>query len=531
MEISGTMDVTSGGGILLEGDVTTGGTTTMTGTNISQNANMVIGGALTLTASNNMLQNGNTTVAGDMKVTAGKDFLMASGTFTKVTAGNFVSEAGGNTTLQLMEISGTMDVTSGGDISLENDVTVAGNTNMSGTNITQNAKLTIGGTTTLTAENDINQNAEISSVSDVSLDAKNQILMGADGATIVQDGELSYHAESNLILSSLRAENGKVELVSVSGDVGVSKAINAKNITVKGVNFVLDGTLVSSENITIEMKEEINLNDNLSAGGDVSLSSESNLNMSENTLIKSTSGDVSLAVVNDLVLSQIEARQGVVALVIEEGILLDSEDDTGLNIVANSLSIDGQGAVHTERLSTDNAVSYRGRAIETSVQNLLINSNIVEAQNLLLDVDSSSFVIASNGEDWSLLLVNVSTSLNLEQSNLESFFVYVGSILESTNIEENQNSEVSKVSSKKSILDIEVAQVLEIENDLFEEFKAEVLKKEALVSVESYGSFYNQLNFIYDSGMPLFDLYSSEDYDESQIINSNAEYWTEDIAI
>jgi len=274
--------------------------------------------------------------------------------------------------------------------------------------------------------------------------------------------------------------------------------------------------------------------------------------MDKDTSIISTIGGISLETTNDLVIAYIETVKGDVSLTTDNGAIIDSARNSSLNIVADGLHINGQGTIHQDRLSTDTAISSREEALDTKTNNLTINSTIKDAQNLFISLDNESLVVASNGEEWSLLLVNKSNTLDLEKANISTFFVYIGNIIENTvdiNIESNINDDNTLHANQEIVEDLfneaeaSLTDLLSSTaisgssnnniNDYFSRANNSIFDSpmQSLFKVESYSNFSNQLNFIYDFGLPLFDLYSSEEYDDSIIMNSNIEYWIEDIAI
>ncbi|CAA6808927.1 MAG: Unknown protein [uncultured Sulfurovum sp.] len=560
MDISGTMDVVAIADLVLNGTVDAGEATTMTAANIMQNADMTIGATTSLTADNDIAQNANISSVGDMSVIAGNDFIMAEETSTTVSDGNFVSQSAGNTTLNVMEISKDLMVTAIKDLVLEGTVEVGDITTMTAANITQNADMTIGATTSLTADNDIAQNANISSVGDMSVTAGNDFIMAEETSTTVSDGSLVSESGTNITLNVM--DVAKSMSINSNNDILLEETIAIGfDAFVVGNNIIQNAEIFIGGSSTFSANNDMNQNENITSISDMSITVGNNFIMNRGTSTVSRVGEVSLIADNDLLLSYVESRRDTVTIVATNGVILDNNRSSSVNVLATKgLYIDGKGIESSDSISTESINKFREVSIKTQTPKVTILTDSPDRQNLVRQIDNDSFVLSQENDKWSLLFVNELYVLDIDTSNLDFMTVNMDNI-ENREIDNGFDTQFETQfdntvgSESNTLLDDHLSEVIEKDTELFSNELVEGLSEEnnllgeesineylnqqlmervgttSFFEVESYESFYSQLNFIYDSGIPLFDLYSTEEYEESTIVSSNVEYWIEDIAI
>jgi len=104
------MDVVSKRNVVIKDSIRVGGDASFNAKNFEQNADMYIGGTLTINTIEDMEQNANITTVGDMDVKVGKSMTMKDGTVTTVTDGMFFNEVGGERVLQNMNVLGAINI-------------------------------------------------------------------------------------------------------------------------------------------------------------------------------------------------------------------------------------------------------------------------------------------------------------------------------------------------------------------------------------------------------------------------------------
>ncbi|CAA6801302.1 MAG: Unknown protein, partial [uncultured Sulfurovum sp.] len=498
---NGSLAVDANKALLLNGAITAGLDTNMHGENITQNADISIGGALTLSADSNINQNANTSVmGGSMRVTAANDFLMAEGTSTNVSAGDFNSTSGSYTTLQTVNVSGSMNVNAGKSLLLSGTITAGLSTSMQAENITQNADMNIRGRLTLNADANINQNANTSVMGgDMSVRAGNDFIMGDGSSTNVSAGNFNSNSGGNTSL----------EQMTVSGSMNV----NSKGDLLLNQFVEVGGSLI------IKAGGSIIQNQNIDVEGDITYEADDNIIMDAETETVSNVGNIDYTASGAVFISNLITHGNTVSLNVSNvNSVLDSNNNEDSNINAsefhltvNSFDDDNNAIEITENRGIQVAVTSTSlNSLASDEENLVFNSdeNVLVIDNEVFSFEEAESAIAV------YIFATLESSLELTSQNLSGFY---------EELEESDKNLVESIS-----LDTEEGLVL---NGVNEELDLDDLFGKQQFMEDNFETFYKQLSFLYDSGMPLFDLYASEEYENSTIINSNIEYWIEDIAI
>ncbi|CAA6808419.1 MAG: Unknown protein, partial [uncultured Sulfurovum sp.] len=337
VDVSGTMDVDTIKELLLSAEINVGSTTVMHGENITQDGEMTIGGALTLNADANMNQNANTTSVGNMNVTAGNDFLMAAGTSTNVSAGNFTSTSGANTTLQRVDVSGTMDVDATKELLLSAEINVGSTTVMHGANITQDGNLNVGGTLTLNADANMNQNANTTSVGNMNVTAGNDFLMAAGTSTNVSAGNFTSTSGANTTLQRVDV-SGTMD-VDATKELLLSAEINVGSTTVMhGANITQDGNLNVGGTLTLNADANMNQNANTTSVGNMNVTAGNDFLMAAGTSTNVSAGNFTSTSGANTTLQRVDVS-GTMDVDATKELLLSAEINVGSTTVMHGANI------------------------------------------------------------------------------------------------------------------------------------------------------------------------------------------------
>jgi hypothetical protein len=583
VDVSGTMDVNASRELLLNGAITVGGDTSMHGENITQNSVMNIGGTTSLNADVNMNQNADIKSVGSMSVTAGNDFIMVDGTSTSVSSGNYTSTSGGDTTLQNVNTSVSMNVkatdglllngvmniggstslsttgnmnqnaditsvgsvnvtagndfimasgvsttsyesfssTSGGNTTLQKvsafgnmnvnasealllngAITLGGNSTLHGENITQNGVMNIGGVLGLTAEESIHQNSNIIvSGGNMNVQAGNDFIMSSGTSTTVSAGNFNSNAGGNTVLQQL----------NVSGTVNV----NTKD------DLSLDESLEIGDSLSIISGGTITQNQNIEVEGDVTYDVEGSILMNADTETVSKSGNIEYTANGNLFISNLITYDNTVSLNVSSvNSVLDSNNSEETNIQTKEFNL----TVNSFEDALNEITPTRGIQVDTIAANL----NSLRQDEERLEFNSEENMLVLNNQVFTLdetesgveilILETLRANLSLSSEDIRGFYEELEEFglesLDSFTILDEKKGLSEEIIDDESELDLD---------DLF--------GSQEFMGGESYETFFRQLNILHDFGLPIFDLYSSQEYQDVSSLAINSEYWIEDIAI
>ena len=459
---TGDISVTAGGNIQQDGHIATGtgNIVVSAGGNLVQNE--LIGtttGDITVSAGGNLQQNANiSTQNGNLSVSADGDITMAADTDTVAyQSGNVTIAAGGNATLQdvgtfagnvdvsakqgnllqvgqLLAGTGNVTASAGGDLTTLalTGALYAGNVNLSaGGNVSLQQVGTTSGNIDLKAGGNLTQHQNVvTGEGNLTAHADGDLTTLAD-TTVTGTGNIDYSAGGNASLQNVTTGNGNIDLATLVGDLTQNALVQTANgnvTAVAGRDLLMavgartevsgngDVAYTAGNELLVDEISAVNGNVALTASnGSIQVHGTAAHNVSAKQLTANAASDIGT---NDALRTNIDT---LVANATNGSIVVSEADDVTLDNVAaanGSVSVDA-GNIAINQLQGDSIDLYSTGKVETLAGGLVkggsLNIGAETGVNLHTAVDRATVSVNGTGdivlaEDDGITLTRLNTA-------------------------------------------------------------------------------------------------------------------------